>query len=352
MAVFREATVVSLMVFGFGLPRSARAEETVEPIDLSYQAPEGCPSFSQFLAEAQSSGARLQLARAGQVARHFRVVVEPSGRKGQLTVEGRTPGERAAIGVDCTEVANLLAFATALAADPTLLRQDAPSGTNAPPRESIPSSDALFAPPVSGAAAQTAIAPPLCPAPARPVAGASVGVGRQWSVAEVGLAKGANAPGVSWGGGAFGELALGSVPLSPRFRLGSSYVAKTLPQAPGTVTLSEVLLMLETCSGVLSRGAFTLLPCLRLHAGAHIAAGRDLPQATSRTRGFFELGFAAHARWHFARPLFLELGGAWLAPVVRDTVLILPNRVVYAVPAQGALGELALGVEFGDQTDR
>jgi hypothetical protein len=157
---------------------------------------------------------------------------------------------------------------------------------------------------------------------------------------------------LSWGGGGFGELALAAVPLAPRFRVGAQYVAKSLTQSTGSVTLSEALLTLETCSSVLPTRALTLLPCLRLQGGAHVAAGRDVPQATSKTRGFLEFGLAAHVRWRFARPLFLEIGGAWLAPVIRDTVLILPNRVVYAVPALGALGELALGVEFGDQPRR
>jgi hypothetical protein len=178
----------------------------------------------------------------------------------------------------------------------------------------------------------------------------------QWSVADLALATGASAPAVTWGGGVFGELELGAVTLAPRFRLGADYAYTTRDAAPGSVGLSNELIVLEACSGALQRETLTFLPCLRAQGGVRVASGHDIPGARSQRRADFDLGAAAHVRWRFAGPAFFELGGALLFPTVRDDVVIQEGASaanlssVYRVPTLGALGEFALGVEFGDQS--
>jgi hypothetical protein len=48
-------------------------------------------------------------------------------------------------------------------------------------------------------------------------------------------------------------------------------------------------------------------------------------------------------------PVFVDLGVGLLFPTVRDRVFLAPETTVHVVPWVGGLGELALGVEFGDQ---
>jgi hypothetical protein len=135
--------------------------------------------------------------------------------------------------------------------------------------------------------------------------------------------------------------------------LGANYARKTLEVASphGYVDLTAVFLSLEACTGALRRGAFTVLPCLRAQGGSRDVQGLEpLPGRSQALRGFFDLGAAGHLRWRFVGPAFVELGAALMFPTVRDQVKILAGPSVYEVPALGLLGEIALGVEFGDQS--
>src|SRR4051812_37917621 len=110
--------IVSAALVVFSLERSALADVPLEPVALSYQAPEACPSFEQFLTEVQRWTPRLRLARKNEVARRFEARIAESGVEGQLVLEGGGGGERAVKGANCQAVAELLALAVALAADP------------------------------------------------------------------------------------------------------------------------------------------------------------------------------------------------------------------------------------------
>jgi hypothetical protein len=329
-------------LFTFGAPGLARAQGSLEPVDMSYRAPDGCPSLSQFLGEVQRSTQRLRLATAGEAARHFDVVVE--AKQGRLTVDGGSNGVREVTGADCGEVSRLLAFAAALAADPDAQEPDETSTVAAFPAP--PSMPPLPAPtPMPTAVLQRA------PAPTR-AASPPAALQSQWSIAAFGFAKSASAPGLTLGGGLFGALELSSLALAPSIRLGAGYDAKRVPANPGSVTLSNDLLTLELCSDPLQRRSLELLPCLSAQGGARNATGHGLGVTHSRTRGFLDLGVAAHVRWRFAGRLFAEAGAALLFPTVRDRVYVDTNPgvdTVYRLPAVGGLGELSLGVEFGDQ---
>jgi hypothetical protein len=90
--------------------------------------------------------------------------------------------------------------------------------------------------------------------------------------------------------------------------------------------------------------------CLRAEGGFRSTAGHDITGAESARRPWFALGPSAHFRWRFAGPVFAEIGGGVLFPMVRDRVYLAPDITVHQVPWIGALGEFALGVRFGDQT--
>ena len=330
-------------LFAFGNERVALAEPALEPITLSYRAPEACPSFEQFFADVQRSTARVRLARDGETARRFEVSIEANGLAGQLVLGGGQGGERTVSGADCRAVADLLAFAVALAADPDAQPVEPTRGVAA-----FATPDSTPPPSVASPSAPEPPMAPLEPPPAPP----SVvhGPRLQWAAAGVGFVTGVDSPAPTWGGGALAELSLNAVTAAPRFRLGANYAKKTLAEDGGHVALTTTYLSFELCSGALHRGALTFLPCLRAQGGARLAEGVDLPGQRSELRGFLDLGAAAHVRLRFAGPAFIELGAALLFPTVRDNVVIRPGTTVYEVPAVGALGECALGVEFGDQT--
>lgn len=332
-------------LFAFGNVRTALAETALEPITLSYRAPEACPSFEQFFADVQRSTARVRLAREGETARRFEVNIEANGLAGRLVLDGGQGGERTASAADCGAVADLLAFAVALAADPDAQPVEPSRGVAAFAAPS-PAPPASVEPPP----APTPPVPPPAPPPAPAPSSAAHGARLKWAGAGVGFVTGVDSPAPTWGGGVLAELSLNGVTAAPRFRLGANYAKKTLAEEGGEVALTITYLSFELCSGALHRGSFTFLPCLRAQGGARLAEGVDLPGQRSELRGFLDLGVAAHVRVRFAGPVFIELGTALLFPTVRDHVVIRPDTPVYAVPAVGALGECALGVEFGDQT--
>lgn len=334
--------VATAALFLFGSEGSALAEPSLEPIALSYLAPEACPSFNQFLAEVQRSTPRLRLARADEPARHFEVKIEASGLTGQLTLDGGQGGERAVRGVDCRAVADLLAFAVALAADPDARPAESTRGVATFPALGSAAQEAEQKPRLAPVAAQ-----PPEPVTARPTP--RPGPRLKWGAAALGFASTASSPAPTWGGGAFAELQLSAMTWAPRFRLGANYAKKTFTREPVQVEFTTAFLSFEFCSGALHRGSFTFLPCLRAQGGTRNAeGGEEVPDPRSVLRGFLDLGVAGHVRYRLAGPAFIELGAAILFPTVHDQVLIRPDTV-YEVPRLGALGECALGVEFGDQ---
>jgi hypothetical protein len=342
---FYRSTLALATLLALGGERPALAQTPLEPVALSYRAPQTCPSFEEFLAEIERSTSRLRLARKGEPARRFDVVIEASGTEGHLELDGGNGGERAAKGAGCRAVAELLAFAVALAADPEAHPPEAAGAVAAFP--------SLRAPPARPAPLPTSVPVPIA-TEARTIVPSPTSRARwQWSVAGAGFAAGTSSPAVTWGGGVYVEAGLNSAAWAPRLRLGGNYARKTVEveSPPGRVALTTAFLSLEACSGALRRGALTFLPCLRAQGGTRNAEGLEpLPGRSEALRGFLDLGVAAHLGWRFAGPVFIEWGVAVMFPTVRDQVKILPSTSVYDVPALGLLGELALGVEFGDQT--
>ena len=321
---------------------------TDAPVVLEYRAPAGCPSAPELMTEVRRSTAHLRWALPGEAGRRFTVTIDDSGRAGRLVVgagvEGAAQGERAVTGADCAEVSRVLAFAVALAADPDAHAAEA-SSVAAFPEPEAPSAS-------TQPATSTASASPQHAEAARePAPGPTVRTPKTFSVGAFLLTKSASAPGLTLGGGAFGELGLPALPLSPHGRLGLGYARKEVTSGPGNVSFSSYFATLDVCSA-LGPSRLTVLPCLRALGGLRDAAGHHLLGARGATRPFLELGVSAHLRWRFAGSVFAELGGALLFPTGQDTVLILPASVVYRVPAVAGLGELSLGVEFGDQNPR
>jgi hypothetical protein len=343
----RRASLLLLSVLLMLAAREAHADFSAYPVDLSYRAPATCPAASEFLAEVRRSTEHLRIAKTGETARLFEVVIDDTGRSGRLVVEGGVQGQRAVTGADCAEVSRVLAFAVALAADP---EAHPPSAQPAPEATSGAAFRAASAMTAFSADGEPKVVPPSAasPAPRHVPWRAPRRSATSVSLALSFLEMGANAPGIGLGLGGFSELTLNTLPLTPHLRLGLGIAHKNVDVDQGHVSFDSGFGSLELCSG-LRRGKLTFLPCLRAQAGARTTVGVGLPNPRSETRPFLELGLAGHLRRQFGSYFFAEVGGGILFPTARDRVLIVGGPLVYHVPAVAGLGEISLGWQCCDQ---
>jgi hypothetical protein len=87
-------------------------------VALEYAAPAACPSQEQFWASVAHAAPDLRRADAGELARRYRVVIEPSaaGFRGELTEQGK-PAPRQLEAADCAELAEALALMLVLSTE-------------------------------------------------------------------------------------------------------------------------------------------------------------------------------------------------------------------------------------------
>jgi hypothetical protein len=307
------------------LPRPARAQEP-KPVRLEYAAPAACPDAAQFELKIRHFLPGLALARAGEHAPLLRVEIAPDGQSGGLRSE---QGLRQTEGEDCAEVAQLLAFAVALAIDPNAREPAANAAEPAPP----------VAPP-----------PPPPPAPtATPEREPRKKQRPHWGFVAGGSVATALAPHVSFGAAGalegFGFLGRGTL-----LRAGAGYwTSADVVVDDATVELRSWLGLLEGCPLFWRTGALGLAACLRVDAGVRTASASNIPAGRSVPRPWLSVGPSAHGRVRLAGPLFFDLGASLVVPVLHDHVFLQPNFTVHDVPWAGFVGEMGLGVEFGDQ---
>jgi hypothetical protein len=120
---FVRAVVVMLIVAPGPLVglRIAPADEAEEPVRLFYQAANGCPDESSFVARIRARSPRARVAWPGEAAREFTITLDDAPRaSGSVTVKAvdRTEGGRRVEARTCAEVADALALVIALAIDP------------------------------------------------------------------------------------------------------------------------------------------------------------------------------------------------------------------------------------------
>src|SRR5260370_29948963 len=109
-------------------PPPVRASDTRgDAIPLDYRAPAFCPGVDEFVAQVRRALPRLRLASPEEPAPLFTVTLD-GGATGRLTIasDGAITGSRDVRGASCEEVANVLAFAVALAVDPRATRPAPP----------------------------------------------------------------------------------------------------------------------------------------------------------------------------------------------------------------------------------
>jgi hypothetical protein len=331
----------------FVLSMIGQASAAEQFIALDYSAPSSCPSVAEFEAQIRSFVPGASVVPRTASARVFEISIEESGTFGRLRLATEQGvGSRVAQGIDCAEVSRLLAFAVALVLDPQLQMAEPSSPVTSRIADAEPLDPGILPHPLPAWVAPTA---PLSEGRSPGLAEQRARSARQ-SLSAVGSMASAMSPNPSYGVGAlYGRVAaLGS--LEPQIRVGASYLTSEPVSRDGaTVKFVGVLGAVEACPMPFNAGGVALWPCMRVDGGARNTSGSGIPGAKSRVRPWLSLDAVLYARFRLASPLFVELGGGAMVPVLRDRVFLLPDITVHRVPSVGFLGQIAVGVEFGDR---
>ncbi len=304
---------------------SAGADEPTIALNLMYHAPIGCPSAEDFVTEVQRAMPGVRRAQVGERGYRFVVNVTEDGRRGNLAIEDgdQHRGAREVEGETCLEVFGLLAFATALALDPTAT----------PP--SAPSEPFVVAPALAPSPEERS----LRPVPARRHLQGDVSVN--------GSLAGGGAPSAMFGIGVSGTLRGRWGPISPSVRVGGEFAAsETASVDRARVAFSRLGGFVEPCPTEWRYGALAFRPCARIDVGVRTTRGLDIPAAHEVGRGWVGVGAAAHLRVLVAGPVFADVGGRIAFALTRDRVFFAPDVTVHEVPLVGAAGEIGVGVAF------
>jgi hypothetical protein len=330
------------------LSRPAHAE--TEAIRIDYRAAAGCPLPRQFHSEVFQRTASARLAKDGEPARTFLIVIErvPVGVTGSLVIretDGATVA-RKVTGAVCSEVATVLALATALAIDPTASLQPIeaePSSASDPALDSEPPASDGAARPSQAAATEADAAEDFDSGNAGLPQGAFPW---QWHLA-IGpsLALGI-APKPSLGGAVAMERRTfaGAAPVSA-FGVELAYL-RGLPEAVNGASSSFDFFLARPRMCVLAfvLGSARLSPCGAFELGAVSGHGSELPRAESHTRFWASAQLAARLTLPIDAHWFFDADAALVFPLTRyQFVFREPNTLVYSVPAVAG----AFGVKIG-----
>jgi hypothetical protein len=301
-----------------------RAEDGDEPVRFVYRAPNGCPGEASFLAQVKRRTTRVRAPRDGEPAHVFTVTIDggvPS--RGQLAIENVQGSKalRVVEGDHCVEVAYALAFAAALAIDP------AAGGPPEPPRR---------APSVAPVPAPPRAAPP--PSKKR----SNLGLGGKVSVSTL------VAPTAAFGGELFVESSLDVAPgFWPSLRLAVSHSrSREASAGAGQAHFTRWTGGLEACPTRWPLGSLRAFLCGRFDAGLLRGQGSGLDEPKASTATWVALGPAAHLRWVVGDFFFVEVDGSAIFPLTHPRFFFQPDSTIYEVPAVGAEGGLAIGLEL------
>ncbi len=291
----------------------------------------------------------LQLAGSGEDARLLRVAIGEDGQHGALVLdEAGVQGVRSAEAASCSEVAEILAFAVALAIDPSV---QPPPEIAARLEPSNPTTDGHAPPPPSPARALPPPAPEadvvVAPSSRRATA---VPHSFHWAFDFHGAAASALAPHTTLGGGAALQSFVALFGAERMLRLGLDYSTSAPANVDGaSVRFGNWLGLFEACPRLWRHGASMLDACLRIDAGVRTVRASNIPGGHEEERPWLSLGPALHGRFRFWGPAFVDGGVALAFTAVRDRVFLAPDSTVHRAPAAGVLAELSIGCEFGDR---
>ena len=336
----------------------AAAQDTVEPVRLTYQASDGCPDQGGFLARLQGQTSRLRPSAGEDASRTVYVTLDagpPATGRVAITRDGQPAGTRALQGDSCAEVADAIALVVALAVDPR-----APTSLddfNPAPYPGLPATSSSPQPPSTTFRSPTPVArePPSTPSMARREDRRATGVaasppGRRagYAGANFVVLGGASPNALATGSPYIGWRANRSAWFDPSLRLAFLRASSGAIDVStgGTTTFVLTVGQFDACPVDWSRGAVHATACARLEAGALEAAGGNIAGAERSLRPWIAAGPMARAEWSFGPPFFLGVEGGALFRAIQDTFEFRPNTQVYRVPAVGLGAAAGLGIDF------
>ena len=302
-----------------------------EPLELAWDAPKGCPTQPEVLAEVA------RIVGTGEVRRNLRAEAQVTQREGRWvvtlrTVQGGGEGERTLEGRTCKAVSSAVALVLALTLQTEAIEAPPPSASassSAPPASSsapLPSASASIAPPPSAS-----VAPPRTP------------------LALVMRASGGVALGTVPGAG--GLASVGGGLRWKRFQVGASftYVAETSqaiasrPAAGGQFSLLAA--SLTAClAPVAGEGAFEVWGCVGGEGEWMLARAYGVTTPNEAAYGWFAPILVPRLAYVPTRKLAVYLEGVFAIPLERPRFTVEGLEPVYRVPPMGL--RLALGVEL------
>ena len=319
-----------------------------DPLRIEYHAPPGCPDADQFQRQVRHFLPKRDASRSENGSRLFQVEIAPDGRRGSLQLDqGGVRGVRQTEAETCEEVAQVLAFALALAIDPNARspESEAASPPALDPAGSAPSPSSSPSPSPSSSDSLDPVSSALPGRSGRPAREPM-----SWGLALNGSVASALAPRITLGAGGSVE-AFGWFGGQGLLRLGGTYSASASTSVEGaSIDFENWLGLLEACPHVWRSGAVAFAACLRVESGVRTATARDIPGAHGSSRPWLSLGPSLHVRWRLLAPVFIDLGGGPAFPALRDHLFLRPAFTVHETPWVGFVGEMAIGVEFGDRT--
>lgn len=334
---------LALAASGVLAPRAARAQgDGKEPIRIEYRAEAGCPTAGEFNAQVFRRTSSARLATGGDTARTFIVGIERRGNTltGSLVIRQAdgTSESREVRGPDCSEVATVLALATALAIDPKASLAAEP----------MPELAATPEPPP----------PPLLPPQSKPgTLGEATppspdeedGTPAPWLFAVGPGVEAAVAPRVAFGG----ALGVAFRPSSPgaisAAGLELAYLATgTHHVGTASSTFDFIYARPSLCSVALRWQAESgIAPCLASELGAVTGSGTNVPYGSTRTRVWATVDVGLRLFQTLGARWFIEAEGGVVLPITRYRYVFLdPSTPVYSVPSAASAAWLRVGARL------
>jgi hypothetical protein len=335
-----------MLALAIAMPSNSMGADAKEPIRIEYDAERraDCPSASNFEAQVFDRTRSARAAGEGESARKFIIRLRREGPRvtGSLVIQemdGATMARRVS-GLECADVATVLALATALAIDPRA--QLAPGETL---EADVEHESAADADELSEADTGEPSAEPLVtPAPPDAVAGVW---SPNWSLGASASFAAAPKPAI----GPSGMISLqsgnapvvGEIALEFAFRYASSAFVES---ARAAFWFYAVRPMLCT-SGVRVGASFQTAPCAVLEAGAVTGVGSEIANASRQTRFWATGEVLLRFELALGSVWFCNLDAGVASPLTRyQFVFQNPDTRIHEVPVLIATTALRVGTGF------
>jgi hypothetical protein len=339
------AGLTHLVVVVLAAVAAADADSGIKPVEVEFDAPEGCSSGDAFFGFVRSRTDRVRRAEGHEL--HATLQVRLGRQHGQVQGELRVVDDhggtdtRKVQGGSCDEVVQALSLTAALALDPAALMN--PPATSPTEAVAAPTSTDLSQessrvprPPepepekVATIPAETVSAPPL------PIPSFELAVGPM----AMGVLSGQWSPGIRLAGRkTFGQEGA----FTPTLGLHLDYARNDVFRSPGSAQVTFAGMGATVCPLRLRASILTVQPCALLVGGWLFASGRQLTVVDSAARFWLSAGATLRAAVALGLGVSVELEGGLSAPFFKRRFWVsVPANVIAETPSISGVVGLAL----------